>query len=226
MRGKMTLAVLAAALLLVAVTVLSAGPRRPAAALQPTSELQPAAPAAGLASDPPAHGGAPRAPGASIPTRTPPEPDGDTDPMSGHPQAVDPYTRAVLSYPVTMRRFEAYVEAVKEIRMAATRDAAMMAQLRVPSPPEELPAGVAARLETCAPLKAILDHRGLDALDLVLMPRVVYAGRNAFALEQEGRPLPPGEMNAAAAALFRDDLPRMDALVKAFQADLRVLSGR
>jgi hypothetical protein len=146
--------------------------------------------------------------------------------MSGHARAVDPYTRAVRTYPVTMRRFEAYVEAVKEIRMAATRDPAMMAQLRVPSPPEEQPAGMAARLETCAPLKAILDHRGLEALDLVLMPQVVFAGRNAYALEQEGRPLPPAEMNAAAAALFRDDLPRMDVLVKALQADLRVLSGR
>jgi hypothetical protein len=50
-------------------------------------------------------------------------------------------------------------------------------------------------------------------------------GRNAFALEQEARPLPPDRQNPAATALFRADLPGVDAIEKGYLADLAAIQG-
>jgi len=143
-----------------------------------------------------------------------------------HAEVVDEYTRSVRAYPITMKRLEAYVAAVRELRAAGEKDPALLARLRAPRPAgEELP-GMAARLDAIAPLKAILERHGLASIDLVLMPQAVLLGRTASALELEGRPMPPDQVNAAATALYRDHLEKMDVLVKSFQADLQFISGR
>jgi hypothetical protein len=85
---------------------------------------------------------------------------------------------------------------------------------------------MAARLEAIGPLKAILARHGLAGIDLVYLPRVMIAARSAHALEQEGRPLPREEVNEAATALYRADLPKVDELNKSFLADHAFLGGR
>jgi hypothetical protein len=180
----------------------------------------PEAATAALAAPHPAPAGPPAA-GAPHPG-----PSGDAAVADMHQGLVDENTRAMLAYPVTVARLKAYIRAVKEVRAAGERDAALLARLREPRPKGEAPAGMAARLEAIPPLKSILRRHGLTGLDLVLMPQAMVAGRFAYALEQEGRPLPPDEVNAAVTALFRADLPAMDELNKAYLDDLKFLNGR
>jgi len=206
MRRWLPLAGLVVVILVVVVLVTRAG--------KPPSPGVPApAPAA------PASPGGPGAPAAG------PQPVKEADPVPNafHDGEVDEGTRAVRSYAVTWKRVEAYVAAVREIRLAGQRDPALMAKLRQPSQPGDLPATIATRLEAIAPVKAILDRHRLSGIDLVLMPPSVAAGQNAYALEQEGRPLPADQQNLAATALYRADLPRMDELAKAFRAELKHL---
>ena len=222
MRRWMILAGLAAALL--AVALLRPWERRPAASVPPPATASDGAPAA--------PGAAPHAAGSAgsqavaAPSPQHPATGEAADAQDFHHGQVDGFTRSMLAYPITMRRLEAYVAAVKELRAAGEKDPALMARLRTPRPPGEQPAGTAARLEGNAQVKAILDRHGLTALDLMLMPPAVLTGRNAYALEQEHRPLAPGEFNADAVALWRADIQRMDTLSKAFLADLKILSGR
>jgi len=154
-----------------------------------------------------------------------PAAEGAPSPMDFHEQPVDEGTRAIRAYQITWKRLETYVAAVAEIRRAGEGDAALLARLRQPSGAGEQPASIAARLEAIAPVKAILRRHDLTGLDLVLMPHVVALGQNCFALEQEGRAPPASAQNLAATALYREDLPRMDALAKAFRADLRFLGA-
>jgi len=166
---------------------------------------------------------APASPGA-VAAAPDPEMAADPPPNAFHGGEVDEGTLAVRAYQVSWKRLEAYIAAVSEIRRAGQRDAALMARLRQPAQVGEVPAAIAARLEAMPEVKAILDRRGLTALDLVLMPPSVAAGQNAYALEQEGRPLPPDQQNVSATALYRENLPRMDELAKAFRAELKHLS--
>lgn len=200
MRKWMLIAGLAAAIL--AVAMLWPGARKP-----------PAVDGSGSAARGPPHG----APSPEAVAETP------DDAM--HHGAVSEDSRLIVAYPVTMPRLQSYVAAVKEIRAAGTKDAALMAMLRKPGPTGEHIAGMGARLDAIAPVKAILDRHGLTGVDLVLMPQAVMAGRNAYSLEQEGRPLPPDQVNAGAAGLYRADINRMDGIAKAFLADLRYISG-
>lgn len=162
--------------------------------------------------------------------QAPPGPHGEqlADPGPGDMGGgmLDEGSRAVLAYQLTVPKLKAYARAVKAIRAAGERDPSLLTRLRQPGPVGELPAGVAARLEAIAPVKAILERHGLAALDLALVPRAMVAGRYAYALEQEGRPLPPDQQNTSATALYRADLPGMDALGKAYADDLKFLSGR
>jgi hypothetical protein len=214
-----------AAVLLVAALLVRGGTRPPApeAAHPAPDGSHPAPDASHPASDapPPMPEAAHPAPGAPHPGQT-----GDATDGAMHPEVLDENARALLAYPITMKRLETYVAAVKEIRAAGEKDAKLMARLREPGPAGEQPTGMAARLEAIAPLKTILDRHGLAGIDLVFMPQAVVAGRTAYAAEQEGHPVPPDRMNAASVALYRADLRRMDAITKTFMADLRVLSGR
>ena len=177
--------------------------------------------------------------GKPEPVRGAPEPGGSAQPHGApHPGAsgeapedamhhgvMSENARLVVAYPITMPRLQSYVAAVKEIRAAGTRDPSLMAKLREPGPRGEQPAGMGARLDAIAPLKDILQRHGLAGIDLVLMPQAVTAGRIGYSLEQEGRPLPPDQVNAGAVALYRADLRRMDEITKAFMADLRYING-
>lgn len=170
-------------------------------------------------------------PGAPVQQPTPPaaeaapspqKPDRDPEPgaMGGHGGSVDEGTRAILTYQLTMKKLEAYIAALHEIRRAGERDGVLLAKLQRPGQAGDTPAAVAARLEAIPQVEAILKRHAVTALDLVLIPRVVTLGQNAYALEQEGRPLPADQQNTSATALYRADLPRMDALAKEFRADL------
>lgn len=223
MRKWLVMAGLAAAILVVVLLVPNSGrPPQPGAP-------GPAPGAPGPAPGAPGHapGASSLAPGTPGPAAAAPHPGTESGAagMALHQAPVDDGTRAVLSYQFTMERLKAYVAAVAEIRGAGQRDAALLARLRQPANPGDGPAAMAARLDAIAPVKAILDRHGLAGIDLVLMPRAVAVGQNAYALEQEGRPLPDDQVNAAATALYRADLPRMDELAKAFRADLKFLRG-
>jgi len=188
----------------------------------PAPQASTPAPAAAAAPHGPDAGGA----GPGSPAAGPAAGDTAGDMAAMHQQPPDENSRLMRSYPITMQRLETYVATVKQIRASGERDRSLLTQLRQPRPQGEQPSGMAARLEAIAPLKRILDEHGLAGIDLVILPQVVFAGRNAYALEQEGRPLPAAEVNAAALALYRADLPKVDALTKLFMADLKVVSGR
>ncbi|MBL0277586.1 MAG: hypothetical protein IPQ24_16165 [Anaeromyxobacter sp.] len=224
MRKWMVMAGLAAAVLAV-VLLLPGAPKETApghtaaspAAGHPAqgADLAAAGHAAAGTPDAPAGHGAP-APGSA----------GEAAAGDMHEGVLDEGTRAMLAYPVTLPKLKSYVAAVKEIRAAGARDPKLLARFREPGPAGEMPAAAATRLEAIAPLKAILDRHHLGGLDLVLLPRAVVSGRNAYALEQEGRPLPVDQVNVTATSLFRADLPGMDQLNKAYADDLKFLSGR
>lgn len=201
MRKTMVVAGAAAVLLVVIVVALNARQ-------SPTPRASPPA------AMPPGHSAAPA--------------DGNAVPGSGHvplPEAPSENSRLMLEYPITMERVEAYVAAVRQVRVAGLANADLMARLRKPGPPGETPTGMGARLDTIPELKAILDRFGLTGIDLVIMPQVVMAGKKALAQEQEGHPLPPEQLNAACMALYRTHLPRLTMLSKIFMADLAIISG-
>lgn len=142
------------------------------------------------------------------------------------PPPPDENARRVWSWPVTMKRVEAYAAALKDLRAAGEKDPTLMAKLRAPAPPGEGPEAMAKRLEGIGPLKAVLDKRGLAGLDLLVLPHAITTSRAALAAERAGQLVKPDEVNLAALELFRKNPTRMEEIAQGMLADMRVLSGR
>lgn len=209
---------------IVVVFLVARGGRRPPSG-QPASP-----PAAGAPGAPRPHGDAGAAGPSAAPGGEPQQPDGAT---YQHPPTPPPtptaeelqVLRNINEYPVTLARVETYAAAVREIRAAGEKDPALMARLRAPKPPAHKQAELAAWLEAIAPLKAILSRHGLTGMDLILMPQAVLAGQAALAREEGGEKVPPGETNPSSLALHRAEPRKIDALTRAFRADLAGING-
>lgn len=181
------------------------------------------APAAAAPAPPPAPAADPH---AAPPAGASADPHGAGGPK-GAPDLppLDDAMRAVIAYPVTLQKAEAYCRTVKELRAAGEKDPAYMARLRAPKPPGNQQAELARWLEGIPPLKALLDKHRLKGLDLVLMPQALMLGRNAYALQRDGSPFPADRVNPGSLELHRADPKRMETLVTDCMADLRVISG-
>jgi len=175
---------------------------------------------------------APAAPTATAGTTTPGEPPKELDMEAMHAAAaatspaVDEQRKKVFAYQVTLKKVEGYLAALKEIRAAGAKDETLMKRLREPAPPDETPPQMAKRLEGIGPIKGILARRGLDGMDLLLLPQAVVLGRNAVAAEQRGEKVKPEETNVSSLELHRADYDRLDQLTAAFMAEQRALAGR
>lgn len=131
---------------------------------------------------------------------------------------------AALAHPVSLARVEAYAKAVRALREAAERDPAVKRTFRSGDRFASL-AESARRLEAAPPVKAILDRHGVTGRDFLLTPTVVLAGRATVLAEKGGQGAPAPIRDSAAVALWRQEGPRLEALVAGFMADLQALAA-
>jgi hypothetical protein len=133
-------------------------------------------------------------------------------------------TAAAQAHPISLARVEAYARAVKALREAAAQDPAVRRPFRSRDRFTSI-AESARRLEAVPQVKAILDRHGVTGRDFVLTPTVVLAGRAAVMAEQGGHPAPAPARDSAAVALWREQGPRLEALVTGFMGDLQALAA-
>ena len=146
-------------------------------------------------------------------------------PASVLAQEMDDYTRASLSYELTLPKVEAYAKALEDMGGWARKNPADAQRMRTLKPTRTLDEAVR-QIENVPGLKLILNGNGLTGADMALIPLVIVSGVGGHMMEQRGIALPAGRINTSALALVRANPARMDALSQRIQTARQALSGQ
>ena len=138
----------------------------------------------------------------------------------------DEMTAAIVAYPLTVAKIEAYAAVVKEVGAAQKKDAALRKAIRSKHADGKGLAATVAEVDSLAPLKKILDRHGLSALDFVLLPTVIFSVRAAVFAESSGHPMPADRKNAGAIALLAAEGARLNPVIEALTANLQGLGAK
>ena len=135
-------------------------------------------------------------------------------------QEMDPFTRAVVEYELTLPKLDAYSNALDDLVIWNKTHPEEAKDLNQRRPQSQSVVAAGERLEAVSGIKEILDRHQLKGRDFVLIPMVLLSSRLLLMAEMQNRPIPPDRFNAQNVALLRDNLEQIEPQLNKIYAQL------